>query len=138
MKFSKIICCEQVGGGISSVGTPIWCLVCEDDPVASLIFSTQNQLSEYLKKENIQVPNIYNYELHSIATDEGFVLDIYDDKENIQATETFFLDDLEEQYKSYLKDMANDDNCDVTTIEDWDTWLEEEIESKKEDMLKWI
>ena len=34
-------------------------------------------------------------------------------------------------YRSYVLDCVNDDNFDLTTLEDWYTWLEEEKEEQK-------
>lgn len=41
--------------------------------------------------------------------------------------------EYKERYRQYLKDMMSDENCDVTTIEDFDTWAEEE---RKEQIIR--
>jgi len=34
--------------------------------------------------------------------------------------------EYEEEYRQYLKDVAEDDNFDITTVEDYQTWVDEE------------
>lgn len=68
----------------------------------------------------------------------GFIIDVFSDKNELLNTKTYLYDDLKSDFREYLKDMANDDNCDVTTIEDWHTWIEEEKEELKngEDIIE--
>jgi hypothetical protein len=65
----------------------------------------------------------------------GFILDVFSG-ENLIKSKTYWYDDLEEDYRTYLNDMSNDDNCDITTIENWYDWLEEEKEVLKERILE--
>ena len=65
-------------------------------------------------------------------TEEGYIIDLFNKKGELQTSKTLWKKDLEEEFRQYLKDMANDENAEVETIEDWHTWLEEEIILQKE------
>ena len=64
----------------------------------------------------------------------GLIFDVWNNDEFIDSR-TCWYDDLKEQFRNYLRDMADDDNVDIETVEDWDTWLEEEKEAIKERLL---
>ena len=69
------------------------------------------------------------------SEDKGFIIDVFV-KGEIVKTATYWYDDLEEDFREYLKDMANDGGCDITTIEDWYDWIKAEKELLKEMMAR--
>ena len=65
----------------------------------------------------------------------GFIIDVFGDDGELIKTKTYLYDDKEEDFRTYLQDMSNDDNCDVTTIENWFDWIKEEKELLKERII---
>ena len=70
------------------------------------------------------------------SEDKGFIIDLFDNDDNLLITKTYWYEDLEEKYREYLRDMANDEGAEVDTIESWLDWITEEKELLKERIME--
>ncbi len=66
------------------------------------------------------------------SEDLGFIIDLFNDKGELVRTKNYWFCDLENHYRNYLIDMANDEEAEVTSICDWKSWLELEKERLKD------
>lgn len=73
---------------------------------------------------------VWNVELKE-SEDQGFIIDVFRNAELFE-TATYLYGDLEEQFRNYLKDVSDDDNFDIKTIENWSEWVKEEKDVLKE------
>jgi len=64
-----------------------------------------------------------------------FMICVFGEKGELLNTQTHFYDELEEKYRIYLSDMAEDSNFNIRTIEDWDDWIVDEKEVLADDLL---
>jgi len=79
----------------------------------------------------------YKVVIKSTNDDTGFIVDV-ELNNNIIATEVYYYDDLEEQYREYLIELSNNEEADIRQILSWEEWLfqKKELirEATKEDL----
>ena len=61
----------------------------------------------------------------------GFIVDI-ELNNSIIDSEIYYYDDLEEEYREYLTNLANNQKADITKVLFWDDWIKQKKEMIKE------
>lgn len=69
------------------------------------------------------------------SEDTGFIIDVFDKTGELIETGTYWFSDLEEQYRGYCLDLAEDLGSSITNTLGWYEWLETEKRRLKEVMI---
>lgn len=68
---------------------------------------------------------------------QGFIVDV-EIGNSVIASEIYYYDDLEDEYRDYINDLSNNDEADIRQIQDWNNWVETKkkaiVERTYEDM----